>query len=297
METQRIVVTGASGFIGSHVLERLVADGHDVVGLDLQHPRQTVARFVEGDFTRFEHIRPIVEKADAVCHIGGIGDVYLAERDPELAFRVNANGTLVVAQACQEAHVGALIYASTWEVYGKARYEPVDEDHPCAPESPYSISKLAGDLTVQACGSRSEIKTLVLRLGTAYGRNMRETSVIRRFIERGRAGKGLVVFGKGSQFRQFTHTSDIARAFSLAVSRSIGSEVLNIVADEKTTLANLAHLVSKKFGTSVTYQDARKSEPPSILVSSAKAKQLLGWGQLVPFAKGLEELITSDAGQ
>lgn len=295
-ETGRVLVTGVAGFLGPYVADQLTSDGMQVVGFDLIEPRDQMHEFVKGNFTSEDDLGEAFQGINTVCHLGGIGDVYLAERNPELAFKVNAYGTLKVCEACHSAGVGKLIYASTWEVYGKPRYQPVDEEHPCNPEGPYSISKLAGDLFARSAGSGGGLKVTVLRLGTAYGTHMRDTAVIPRFLRRAREGKPLTVFGDGSQFRQFTHARDVARAFSLAITVPHASAVYNIVAAEKVTLVDLVKCIAKSFEVGIEYQAPRPGEPPSGIISSARAKQELGWMENVTFSAGLQELMAGQSG-
>src|SRR5207248_1589939 len=126
--------------------------------------------------------------------------------------------------------------------------EPVDERHPCAPTHPYSISKLAGDLATQSINSKLSLSGVVLRLGTAYGPRMRTTAVIPSFIGRAARGEPIAIHGKGDQFRQFTHASDIARAFYLATVASRPGRVYNVVSPEKVTVLQLAQAVASHFG-------------------------------------------------
>src|SRR2546422_7558047 len=182
METHRVVVTGCSGFLGRYVAEELMRQGEVVVGLDLVKPNYEINEFKKGDFTNKDLALEATRRASVVCHLGGVGDVYLADSDPGLAFKANAYGTKVICDAVRETGVAKLLYASTWEVYGRPERSPVEETHPCTPESPYSISKLAGELFVRKAGLDRSLRTMSLRLGTAYGPGMRESAVISRFI-------------------------------------------------------------------------------------------------------------------
>src|SRR5207249_384433 len=166
---------------------------------------------------------------NVVCHLGGVGDVYLSERDPALSFRANSFGTKVVCDGSVDARVEKLVYASTWEVYGKPYSKSIDETHPCNPESAYSISKLAGELFVRAADGLNGMNSLVLRLGTAYGPQMRESTVISSFIRLAINHRPLTIFGDGTQFRQFTNVDDIGRGFEMAVSKSAASQVYNML--------------------------------------------------------------------
>ena len=169
METFRTLVTGCSGFLGRHVVVALRAAGHEVTGFDFVEPAYPIDGFKKGDITSRPDFESALRGITAVCHLAGVGDVYLANSDPALAFRANAFGSKVVCDASVDTKVEKLVYASTWEVYGKPSANPIDETHPCNPESPYSISKLAGELFVRQANDMEGMKTISLRLGTAYG--------------------------------------------------------------------------------------------------------------------------------
>lgn len=291
METLRVLVTGCSGFLGSYVSEAMVRAGHDVVGVDLNPPSDRTLHFESVDFTSRDQLGPILHNVDSVCHLGGIGDVYLAERDPGLAFRINAHGSLVVHDACVAAGVATLVHASTWEVYGRPIFQPMDETHPCNPESAYSISKLAGELCVRMPISGSALRVVVLRLGTAYGQRMRDTAVISKFISLGRQGSSMPVQGTGKQFRQFTHARDIANGFLLATNHPNSIGIYNLLAQQRTSIIDLAKMISSHFGNSIELKPARGGDPPSVQVSSKRAEQELQWSPKVSLEAGIAELI------
>src|SRR3989442_15811214 len=119
MESHRVLVTGCSGFLGRYVVNELHRAGHEVVGFDMMEPTFAIAQYRKGDFTSRSDLDDALQGINAVCHLGGIGDVYLAERDPALAFHANAFGTKTLCDACDSQRVDELIYASSWEVYGK----------------------------------------------------------------------------------------------------------------------------------------------------------------------------------
>ena len=291
MQSLQGLVTGASGFLGRHVAGGLTAKGHDVKGFDIVQSDVAAGEFVQGDFTSKAELLPALKGMDGVCHIGGIGDVYLAEQDPELAFRVNGFGTQVVCDCCASAGIRTLLYASTWEVYGQPRYQPIDEQHPCNPETPYSISKLAGELIVRNRQLSGDTRQIALRLGTAYGTFMRKTAVVPRFIARASAGEPLVVQGEGSQFRQFTHARDIAEAFAAGLQYSGKSRVFNIVSNNHVTIKELARIVSEQYHVPIEFAPLRGGDPPSAVISSRLASEELRWEAKEEFSRALNELL------
>ena len=286
----KIVVTGAAGFLGRHIVRRLISDGHTVTGFDQQEILHPEVRPLTGDLRDPDAVQGAVSGQEAVCHIGAIGDVYLAGEDPALAAAVNVTGSANVAAAA--ARQGArVVYASTWEVYGPPVYEPLDEDHPCRPDHPYSITKHAGEQILLAADHLRGVPVLALRLGTAYGSGLRPNSVFRLFIDRARRGEPIQIQGGGAQGRQFTHASDIARAFSLACSSDLHGVALNIVSPETVTVKELADGVVARYPTDLTSSPARPGDVAPAEVSAARARELLGWQPAVAFEQGLAELM------
>lgn len=286
------MVTGAAGFLGPHVVRQLVEDGFEVTSFDLRAFDHPDVRSIVGDLLDADTVNKAVEGMDVVCHIGAIGDVYLAGEQPALAASVNVTGTAHIAEAAKKA--GArIIYASTWEVYGEPVYEPIDEEHRCAPDHPYNITKLAGESMLLAADRLSDVPVLALRLGTAYGPGLRPNSVFRIFIDRARNGEAITIQGDGSQTRQFTHARDIARAFSMGARSELRNMALNTVAPEAVSIKELAEIVVERFPTELTFGPPRPGDVPPAAVSGALAKERLGWVADIPFKDGMSELMDS----
>lgn len=257
----KVGVTGDKGFVGSYVAEAMRQAGHEVMGFDL--PEHDITCLPAG----------ALRGLDAMCHIAGVGDVYLAFRNPELAVRANVLGTQKVLQQCLDEEVKRVLYASTWEV-------ETNLDHP------YNITKYAGDLLCQSYRHLYGLETAVLRLGTMYGPGMRETAVIPKFIKLVAEGKKITIQGDGSQFRQFLHVRDAARAFVLALTATLDSEPLRIVGDEKVSIRQIAELV----GGEIEFVPARAGDAAGVWIDNANARRALGWMPSIPFAEGLAEM-------
>lgn len=288
----RAVVTGAAGFLGRHIARRFRDSGWEVTGFDLSPFTEPGIQAVQGDLTSAESIERVMAGQDVVAHVGAIGDVYLAASDPVLAARVNVVGTANVAEAAAASDT-RVIYASTWEVYGEPRYQPIDEEHPTVPDHPYSITKLAGESLLLAASRLRDVQAVALRLGTAFGPGLRPNSVFRIFIDKARRGDPIVIQGDGSQGRQFTHADDIAKAFELAASSSLSGIALNVVASDTVTIKGLAELVVERFPTELTFGDPRPGDVPPAIVSAAQAADKLGWQPETDFSQGLDSLIAS----
>lgn len=283
------IVTGGSGFLGSHVADHLAAQGHEVVVYDAQPT--TRHKSVVGDLLDTEALKRASAGMEFVCHLGAIGDVYLAAEKPALAATVNVAGTASVCEAALSTAVSRVVVASTWEVYGEPHYQPLDERHPCEPDHPYNITKLAGERLALASSRLRGLPVVALRLGTAFGTRMRPNSVFSIFIRKALAGDPITIQGSGQQGRQFTHASDIARAFEAALTRGRAGGVYNVVGEEMVTIRQLAELVTREVPTKLEFGPPRPGDVPSALVSSALAASELGWMPRTEFADGLRELI------
>jgi UDP-glucose 4-epimerase len=288
--SMKILVTGAAGFLGANVVRHLLNQGFDVTTFDKADHTIEGARTVVGDLLDPASVKGAAEGQDAIVHIGAIGDVYLAGEQPALASSVNVVGSAQIAEAAKEA--GArVVYASTWEVYGKPVADVITEEHPCEPDHPYNITKLAGERILLAADHLNDVPTVALRLGTAYGPGLRSNSVFRLFIDKARRKEPITIQGDGSQFRQFTHSDDIAEAFSLACQSELHGEVMNIVAPEPVSIKQLAEVVVARYPTEIQFTEARLGDVPPAVVSSEKAGRLLGWKPGVTFEDGMGRLM------
>lgn len=285
----RGIVTGGSGFLGSHVADGLQRAGHDVTVFDLAPTSRH--RSVTGDLLDAGALKLAFKGADFVCHLGAVGDVYLAAERPALAAAVNVSGTANVCDAAIEVGVTRVVIASTWEVYGEPRYQPMDEAHPTSPDHPYNITKLAGERLALSYVHLRKLPVVALRLGTTYGTRMRPNSVFSVFVRKALAGEPITIQGSGQQGRQFVHARDIARGFAAAVERGEAGRAFNLVGDRMVSIRELAELVTGIVPTQVTHGEPRPGDVASALVSNERARRELGWAPEVPFEEGLSEMI------
>jgi len=288
----RVLVTGGAGFLGPHVVAALEEAGHEVVVFDQREPLRKNT-FVRGDLTRLQDVQTAARDVDAICHLGGVGDVYLAFEQPFTAAAANVMGTANVMEAARRNNVAKVVYASTWEVYGEPKYQPIDEDHPCRPDHPYNITKLGGEQILLAYDRLKGVPAVALRLGTAYGRGMRPNAVFSIFVRNAMRGDPIAIKGTGAQSRQFTHTSDIARAFVRALESPVRGQVFNIVSQEEISIRRLAEMVSARFPTRIVFEEARAGDVPPARISAQKAERVLEWKATTSFSDGLADLMES----
>src|SRR4051794_29460991 len=230
----RVLVTGGAGFIGSHVVDRLRAAGHEPRLLDVRpSPFHDDVETVIGDVRHVRDVRDALEGCDAVCHLAAAADVNLVAEDPAAAEELNARGTLNVLEAAREAGVGRVVYASTIWVYSDVEAAQVDEDTALrAPEHIYTATKLAGELYCRSYESLYGVPCTILRFGIPYGPRARPAAVVPAFVGRALAGEALTIAGSGEQCRRFVYVEDLAEGVVRALASAAAGRTYNLVGDE-----------------------------------------------------------------
>lgn len=220
----RTLVTGGAGFIGSHLVDRLVRDGHDVVVLDnlrraraprLKHRiERASAALVEGDIRDAALVRDVMQGCETVYHLAAQSNVMGAIEDAEYSFATNTLGTFNVLRGAADADVRRVVFTSSREVYGESGYVPVDEDHPLAAKNPYGASKVAGEAYARTFAHCYGLDVAILRLANVYGPGDRDR-VIPLWIEEAAAGRDLQIYG-GNQVLDFVWIDTIINALMYA---------------------------------------------------------------------------------
>ena len=292
----RVLVTGGSGFIGSHVVDKLRARGHEPVIYDLRespwHPAGSVET-VLGSITDREALEEALVSCDAVAHLAAVADVNDVHAEPEDAERVNARGTIAVLEACRRAGVKRLVYASTIWVYSDCEPEAVDEDTLLPPPSHlYTSTKLAGELYCKSYLELYGIDYTILRFGIPYGPRAREAAVIPAFVNKAFNGDPLTLAGDGLQSRRFVYVEDLADGVALGLSDIATNRVYNLASDENVTIKQIAETVQEVVGdVEIVYTPARPGDFGGKVVSSERAREELGWTAATPFSEGVRKYI------
>jgi UDP-glucose 4-epimerase len=314
MDFTRVLVTGGAGFIGSHVVEKLVGLGCDVCALDnlstgsLENLRSCVkggkVDFVEGDILDRELVEALVKRVDAVVHLAAVTSVPFSVAHPVLTNEVNVAGTLNLLKACSKSDVQRFVLVSSCAVYGEPDYLPVDENHRTNPLSPYSASKLAAEHYCQAFSHSCGLETVILRLFNVYGPRQREddtySGVITRFVRNLFSGKPLVVYGDGSQTRDFVHVHDVAEAVWLALNvRDVANQAYNVGYGRPVDINELAKMLAGFFGDTVEvqYKEPRIGDLKHSYADVTKAKEALRYRPKIALEVGLQSLIHEAKGQ
>jgi len=304
---RKIVITGASGFIGSHVADRLAVDNELVLIDDFSiGPRENLAqledaanvRIEEADITDREQMRELIGGAEVVVHMA-ISCLRTSLNSPLLSHDINAGGTLSVLMAAREAGVERFSYVSSSEIYGTAQSVPMSETHPLAPTTVYGASKLAGELYALAYWRTYGLPVSVIRPFNTYGPREpyagARAEVIPRFALQLDAGRSPVVYGNGEQTRDFTYVADTADGIvaATACDELIG-EAVNIAHGREASINRIAELLGTLMNRSeipITHTDPRPGDVDRHFADTQKAKRLFGFEASTELDTGLAHTV------
>lgn len=298
------LVTGAAGFIGSHLCERLLSEGHEVVGIDnfLTGKSENIVKgvnFVEGDINDFELMKRLTRGADFVFHQAALGSVPRSFNFPQDTNRSNVSGFLSVLEASLDAGVRSFVYASSSSVYGDSKISPKKEGEEGNLLSPYAISKRADELYASVLGERVETSIVGLRYFNVFGPRQDPkgpyAAVIPKWIDAIRQGEGCVINGDGQISRDFCFISNVVDANLLAAKVRLDKpEVLNIACGESTTLFDLFDMIASALGKSGMKPELgppREGDIQFSLADISKARSLIGYNPSVNVREGIERTV------
>jgi UDP-glucose 4-epimerase len=300
----KVVVTGAAGFIGSHVAESLVRDGHEVVGIDCftdYYPRpakeENLRLLRQSD--RFRLVEARLQDADLLPLLDGASHVYhlaaqagvRASWGREFALYTDHNvlATQLLLEAALRAGRPTVVCASSSSVYGDAPSLPLREDGPCQPVSPYGVTKLAAEHLAVLYHRCHGLPTVSLRFFTVYGPRQRPDMAFHRFLKAARDGGAIALFGDGQQTRDFTYVDDIVAAVRAAALSPHPGSVYNVGGGERVALHEVLRLVETVTGRPlrIERQEAQKGDMRDTFADTAAARRDLGFRSTVPLAEGL----------
>ncbi|MBI5705406.1 MAG: NAD-dependent epimerase/dehydratase family protein [Armatimonadetes bacterium] len=305
----QVLVTGGAGFIGSHLTEALVAEGHQVRVLDdlsagkLENLSAVQGKFVfeRGSVTNESIVDSMAQGCEAVFHLAAVVSVQKSIVEPIATHNVNSLGTLVALEASKKA--GArFIFSSSAAVYGDVMTMPIREDAKLNPISNYGAQKLYGEHLLSAA-SGNGAQGISLRYFNVYGPRQDPSSpysgVISIFAERAMAGQPLVIYGDGKQTRDFVHVSDVVRANLAAMkAKTAKGDAVNVGTGMATNLLQLAQIAFRAAGRIATlrHEPARQGDIRRSYCDPSLARQMLGFSALVALDKGLADLVRYNAG-
>ena len=271
----RVLVTGGAGFIGSHVVDRLLAAGMAPRIFDVrqsEHHATDEVDTVLGDLLDRDALQAAMAGCDAVVHLAAAADVDDVARRPAEAEAVNARGTLNVLEAARGAGVARVVYASTIWVYGSAT-GTVDEDHTVElPDHLYTATKLAGEMYCRSYAALYGLDCTVLRFGIPYGPRARPAGVIPIFVRKALAGEPVTIAGEGLQSRRFVYVEDLADGVVRGLGSQAAGRVYNLVGDESVTVRGIADAVGGLLGgVEIVHTRARAADFAGAEISGARA--------------------------
>ncbi len=297
----RILVTGGAGFIGSHTVEVLLADGHEVVVLDdlSSGSRENLtglsADLRVGDLRDQDAVDGAVSSVDGVVHLAGYISVPGSLADPVRSTEINILGTAILLDACRRHSVGRLVFASSAAVYGDRATVPVREGSLPEPTSPYGVQKLTGEHLCRVASQSGGPDTVSLRFFNVYGPRQSPNSdyaaVIPIFRDRCRQGLPLVFYGDGRQTRDFVRVNDVADGIlrALQFPTALGGDVFNLARGDATTIEHLAREISRIAGSELPPQmePARPGDITHSVADVTKLRAVFGWSPPTELTAGL----------
>ena len=305
---QRVLVTGAAGFIGSHLSERLVELGADVTAfvhynaldrwgwLDLSEARDRI-HIVAGDVRDHDSVRQAMDGTTVVFHLAALISIPYSYHAPLSYVRTNVEGTLNVLQNARELAVERVVHTSTSETYGSAQYVPIDEKHPLIAQSPYAASKIGADKTAEAYFASFDLPVTILRPFNTYGPRQSARAVVPTIITQALT-RSEIRLGNLAPMRDLSFVQDTVEGFiAVAEHDAALGQVYNLGSGREISIGDLAQNVADLIGKdiSIVSDDDRlrpdKSEVDRLCACNAKAREQLGWKPRVSLKEGLQRTI------
>jgi NAD dependent epimerase/dehydratase len=309
LKDKKILVTGADGFIGSHLVEALVKDGAKVKALSLYNSfnnwgwlenincRDKI-EIISGDIRDPHFCLEITKDVDIIFHLAALIAIPYSYIAPDSYIDTNIKGTLNICQATLKNGCQRLIHTSTSEVYGTAQYVPIDEKHPLQPQSPYSATKIGADSIAMSFFNSFNLPVIIARPFNTYGPRQSARAVIPTIITQIAAGKKHLKLGDLRPTRDFNYVEDICNGFiALAKSENIIGEIINLGSNHEISIGDLSNLISGLMKSDMKINQENKRTRPSksevfrLCCDNAKAKKLINYQPNHTLEQGLEKTI------
>lgn len=298
----RVLVTGGSGFIGSHVVRRLLQLGHQPRIFDLVLSARHVADGLDcfvGDILDADALDGAIKDCDAVIHLAAVADVGEVALDPLRADLVNTRGTGYLLEAARREGIRHFVYGSTIWVYGNAPgAEALDEDALLVPPDHfYTATKLAGEMYCRSYAAMYGLSPTILRFGIPHGPGARASTVVARFVSRALAREPLSINGDGNQARQFVYVEDLADGIVAALKDEALGRTYNLVGEEVVSVREIAAIVATLVGdVAIVHEPGRAADLARVQISGRRAWDELHWRATTPFADGVAQYVRSVTG-
>ncbi|MFX1487448.1 MAG: NAD-dependent epimerase/dehydratase family protein [Promethearchaeota archaeon] len=287
-----ILVTGGSGFIGSHLVDKLVEKGYSVRVFDKLKPRREDVEWLKGDLQNEREILQACRDVEVIYHLAAVADVNVALSNPELCLQVNEVGTADVLKAATASEVDRVVLASTTWVYGRVE-GVVDETSPIPPpDHIYTKTKIGQEHLLIAWHKHYGLAYTILRYGIPYGPRMRSNMAIAIFVRKAMRKEPITIFGDGMQGRCFIYVDDLAEGSIASLKQGGKNQVFNIAGAEFVTINQIARNLKRIFGeTAMVHENLRPGDFRGVKVRIEKAKKMLAWEPRVSFEIGLKKYV------
>lgn len=288
----KVLVTGGSGFIGSHIVAKLIEHDYDVRVFDKFKPRQKNVEWFKGDLLNEKDVLEACKDVEVIYHLAAVADVNVALSHFELCLMINEMGTMNFLKASLAREVERIILASTTWVYGR-NTGIIDENTPIPfPEHIYTKTKIGQEQLVYAWHNHHGLPYTILRYGIPYGPRMRSNMAIAIFVRKAMRHEPITIFGDGNQGRCFIYIEDLAEGNVAALKESAKNEIFNLAGTEFVTMNKIAENLQKILGNfKVRYEPMRPHDFEGAKISIEKAKEYLEWQPKTQFREGLEKYI------
>lgn len=292
----RVGVVGGSGFIGSHVVDKLIEHGHDVTVFDIMKPHRDDVRYIVVDITNLSRTTvALAGSYDAIYMLAAMANVNDIYRNPVESVEVNVLAVVNVLEAARRSGIGRFILASTVWVYEACHEETPDEDSPLQQgqvKHLYTASKIAGEMCCHAYQKLYGQDFTILRYGIPYGPRARDATVIATFSQRALAGKPLQIHGTGAQQRSFIYVEDLAEGNVAALQSVAVNRIYNLEGPRPVTIREVAETVQRMVGNvEIHYTETRPGDYGGKIISNRRAKTELGWEPKVDIEEGIRRYI------
>jgi nucleoside-diphosphate-sugar epimerase len=299
------LVTGAAGFIGSHLVDTLVKEGWNVTGLDnystgtrsnLSNTGEDI-ELIEGDLRDEAALETAIKGVELVFHHAAAISVPKSVEHPARTTEINCTGTAKLLEAAHEASVNRMILASSAAVYGSDAEIPVSEEAPIAPESPYALSKRYTEQLALQQAEQHELSVIALRYFNVFGSRQdlggEYAAVIPQFIQLMSDGRRPIIYGDGKQSRDFVHVDDVVAANLAAATADCDREIFNVASGDRITINELVETINEVLGTDLQpkHDDPRPGDVRHSQASISKAESMLGYSPQIKFQDGLRKTI------
>ncbi|WP_196602431.1 SDR family oxidoreductase [Pectinatus frisingensis] len=298
------IVTGGCGFIGSHIVDRLLDEGNEVIVIDncstgrlenlAHHKDNKNLQIVETDICNYEKIAPLFKEVDWVFHMAALADIVPSIQKPQEYFHSNVNGTFSVLQAARAANVKRFMYTASSSCYGIPDKFPTDEKADIRPEYPYALTKRLGEELALHWAQVYKLPVVSLCLFNVYGPRSRTSgtygAVFGVFLGQKLAGKPYTIVGDGEQTRDFTYVADIVDAFMAAAKSDITGERFNVGSEHTYSVNRLVELLGGE-KANIVYIPKRPGEPSCTWADTAKISKILNWHPKVTLEEGVQHIL------